>query len=66
MDEIQRHTKADSTSGGQEASIERKNEALFDAVSNGNMEKVQALLDKGANVNAKLKGKGTVLHGAAL
>lgn len=66
LDEIQRHIKPDSTLGGKEASIERKNEELFDAVSNGNTEKVKALLDKGADVNAKFKGKGTVLHGAAL
>jgi hypothetical protein len=66
LGEIQRHVEPQSALGRQEASIERKNEELFDAVKNGNTKKVEALLDKGADVNAKLKGRETVLHGAAL
>ncbi len=64
--EIQRHVKPDSTPGGQVASVEKRNEELFEALSNGNTEKAKALLDEGANVNATSKGRGTVLHGAAL
>jgi ankyrin repeat protein len=42
------------------------NEELFDAVRNGNTSKARTLLNKGADINAKLKGRGTLLHGAAL
>ncbi len=50
---------AKRTSAGDDA-------ALFDAVSTGDRKGLQALLDKGANVNARSRGKGTLLHGAAL
>lgn len=58
--------KTDTTVERQVASIVKSDEDLFDAVMNYNTKRVKALLDKGADVNAKLKGKGTMLHGAAL
>ncbi len=64
LDEIQHHIPSDSISEGQESS--RINEELFVAVKNGNIHKVKTLLDKGADVNARLKIGGTFLHGAAL